>query len=367
MRGKRIDICKMMTEKRKQQKNQRIEYIDALKGFAIFCVIWGHSLQNLKNSYDFFHNPIFEFIYSFHMPLFFMVSGFFFSSSLKLNFKDFLYKKSMQLLLPCVVWSIIIHCIMKFSAAIVYGDEYFFSNWHVELKSILFPTRWSWFLRELFISYFIVYVSLKLLKKDWLACLLSIGFVLIAPYCGFQRVFLPVFWAGIYLKDNYHFILKYAKQILIISGTIFTICLFFWDGNYTMYVTDFPKLLKISPLSFNFTNINISFFRLFIGLFGSLFWFMLFKNIYKNNNFFVCLRKVGANTLAIYLLQWLIFESWITIFLEYRKFDFPDMNIWIYSLILTPLISLVIFGICIVIIKIVQKNKYVELLLFGKI
>lgn len=81
---------------------QRIEYIDALKGLAIFFVLWGHSLQYLKNEADFFHNPIFEFIYSFHMPLFFMISGFFFNSSLKLNFKEFIYKKTIQLLLPCI-------------------------------------------------------------------------------------------------------------------------------------------------------------------------------------------------------------------------------------------------------------------------
>jgi surface polysaccharide O-acyltransferase-like enzyme len=42
----------------KGTKSQRIEYVDALKGFAIFCVVWGHSLQYLKNEYDFYHNPI---------------------------------------------------------------------------------------------------------------------------------------------------------------------------------------------------------------------------------------------------------------------------------------------------------------------
>ena len=331
----------------KIKEKQRIEYIDVLKGFAIFCVLWGHSLQYLKNGYDFFHNPMFEFIYSFHMPLFFMISGFFFRSSLKLNFKVFLYKKSMQLLLPCVVWATIYYLI-DFSAAALNGNEHFFSNWFGELKQIFFPNRWAWFLRELFISYFIVYASLKILKKDWLACLLSIGFVLIMPHCEFQRVFLPVFWAGIYLNDNYQFISRYSKQILIISGTVFAMCLFFWDGNY--YVTSFPKLLEMRTLSFNFTNIDISLFRLFIGLCGSLFWFVLFGKIYKNNKFFDCFGKIGTNTLTIYLLQRLILENWIN-----RMIDFPNTNIWVYNLIVTPLISLAILGICIVIINFCKK------------
>lgn len=47
----------------------RIEYIDSIKGFAILLMIFGH----MK-----FHNYNW-FIYSFHMPLFFILSGFFFN------------------------------------------------------------------------------------------------------------------------------------------------------------------------------------------------------------------------------------------------------------------------------------------------
>jgi len=330
-----------MSEIPKTYNNQRIEFLDALKGFTIFCVTWGHALQFLRNGYDYFHNPAFEFIYSFHMALFFMVSGFFFRSSLRLNLKDFLYKRSVQLLLPCVVWSVI-YCII---------------NQHEELKTI-FSLNNFWFLRELFISYFIVYVSLKLLKKDWLACLLSIGFVLIVPLSGAQKSFFPMFWAGIYLKNNYQYISKYAKQIRIISGIIFAVCLLFWDGNYTMYVTYFPKIIQIKPFDLNFTNIDIALFRLLIGLCGSLFWFMLFEKIYKNNKFFGYLGKIGANTLAIYVLQPLIWDNGIV--------SFPTMNNWIYTLIVTPLISLGVLGVSMIIIKIVRKNKHAELLLFGK-
>lgn len=342
------------------QIKQRVEYIDALKGFAIFCVLWGHSLQHLRNGYNFFDNQMFEFIYSFHMPLFFLISGFFFRSSIKMNLKDFLLKKSVQLVLPCVVWALIYY-INSFSTAILNQDKPFLSNWLIELKNVLNPINWIWFLKELFISYFIIFVLLKLLKKEWLAFLVSISFVLIAPLCNKQRVLLPLFWLGIYMKDNYQFLSKYAKQILIISGIFFAICLLFWNGNYTMYVIGFPKLLNIKTLSFDFSNMDISLFRLFIGICGSLFWFTLFETKYKKNIFFDYLSKIGANTLAIYVLQRLILEEWIN-----RIIDFPKMNIWAYNLIVTPMISLVILIICNFLIKIVKKNRYVELLLFGK-
>ena len=83
----------------------RIPYIDNIKCFAIICVMLGHALQylegdRLENVYSF------NFIYTFHMPLFMMVSGYFFSSSLRLSFGDFIKKKFTQLLLPGLTWSL---------------------------------------------------------------------------------------------------------------------------------------------------------------------------------------------------------------------------------------------------------------------
>jgi fucose 4-O-acetylase-like acetyltransferase len=337
---------------------QRIEFIDALKGFAIFCVLWGHSLQYLRNEDDFFHNQAFEFIYSFHMPLFFMISGFFFRSSLKLNFKQFIKKKGLQLLLPCLVWAILFG-LLKFTKAIILKSDI---NYISEMMKIIVPFKWPfWFLKEIFISYFLVYVTLKIFKKEWLACILSVSFVLIAPYCGFQRFLLPIFWFGIYLKNNYQFILKYSKWILGISGLVFGICLLFWDGNYTIYVTGFQKLLKMRTLSFNFANIDIAMFRLIIGSVGSIFWLMLFQQIYKKNLFFSKLGKIGTYTLGIYIFQVTILENWIN-----NKIDFSTANIWIYNLVITPVIALLVLIICIYLIKLISKNNVLKTVLIGK-
>ena len=60
---------------------KRIEYIDFIKGICIFIVVWGHSIQNMGDGNDFWTNPVHEFICSFHMPIFMLVSGFFFSKS----------------------------------------------------------------------------------------------------------------------------------------------------------------------------------------------------------------------------------------------------------------------------------------------
>lgn len=74
----------------------RIKYIDSLKGFAILLVIIGHICPGgIWNSL----------IYSFHMALFFFISGLF--GNCYISFSEFISKKSRTLLLPFTVFVII--------------------------------------------------------------------------------------------------------------------------------------------------------------------------------------------------------------------------------------------------------------------
>lgn len=62
---------------------QRVEWIDACKGFTMLLVILGHCLDGYLKAKlfvsDFWWMQIlFDFIYSFHMPLFFVLSGYLF-------------------------------------------------------------------------------------------------------------------------------------------------------------------------------------------------------------------------------------------------------------------------------------------------
>jgi len=65
-----------------QNKQARNDFIDFLKGLSIFFVLWGHCIQYLTlGQWDFFEDKAFIFIYSFHMPLFIMISGYLFYES----------------------------------------------------------------------------------------------------------------------------------------------------------------------------------------------------------------------------------------------------------------------------------------------
>lgn len=70
---------------------KREEYFDVAKGIAILTVIMGHVIHDctLKN-----------WIFSFHMPIFFLISGYFFY---KKESKSFMKAKARQLLIPYIV------------------------------------------------------------------------------------------------------------------------------------------------------------------------------------------------------------------------------------------------------------------------
>lgn len=72
-------------------RNERSSYLDLVKAFAIICVVVGHCIQygsgaRYLSDGSYFLNVVFKVIYSFHMPLFMLVSGYlFYNSTLRAN------------------------------------------------------------------------------------------------------------------------------------------------------------------------------------------------------------------------------------------------------------------------------------------
>ncbi|MBD5461397.1 MAG: acyltransferase family protein, partial [Lachnospiraceae bacterium] len=63
------------------KSGQREKFPDLLKGFAIILVVLGHCIQEgsgerFSTETLYFYDRLYQFLYSFHMPLFMMVSGY---------------------------------------------------------------------------------------------------------------------------------------------------------------------------------------------------------------------------------------------------------------------------------------------------
>lgn len=78
--------------------NKRLDYLDVAKGIGILLVILGHcQLGRIGRAHSL--------IYSFHMPLFFFISGVCFSN--KYTFSTLAVKRFRQIILPTIYFSII--------------------------------------------------------------------------------------------------------------------------------------------------------------------------------------------------------------------------------------------------------------------
>lgn len=92
--------------------NQREEKWDIFKGFAIFLVVWGHLIWEEN------YTVPATLIYVVHMPMFFVVSGYFAYYSFEKNSTTkIIGKKTKMLFLPWITWSalaVIMNCVRHF-------------------------------------------------------------------------------------------------------------------------------------------------------------------------------------------------------------------------------------------------------------
>lgn len=87
-------------------QNNRIQYLDLIRGGLILYVVFYHmSMQFGLISYESGNRPLLFSIMSFFMTSFYFFSGFLFSS--KRSASDFVYNKVRKLLFPYVFWSVI--------------------------------------------------------------------------------------------------------------------------------------------------------------------------------------------------------------------------------------------------------------------
>ena len=80
-----------------EKSKNRILWVDAARGIAMLLVILGHCIGSLND-------PGYKFILSFHMPLFFFLSGY--CSKKEEQFRPYLKKKARELLVPQLLFGV---------------------------------------------------------------------------------------------------------------------------------------------------------------------------------------------------------------------------------------------------------------------
>ena len=171
-------------------QEERITWIDSAKGLAIFFIVVGHFL-NLGSL-----EPVNKVIYSFHIPLFFILSGYTYKKSFNIEWNK-IFKKAKQLLFPYAVY-----IILSILFCIVYGNYELTWDKLCYYNASIFFNEPIWFLLVLFavsaIEHVVCTTNWKISFQVLLLILLSIagyvcykykyGFASCLNHFGFNRI-----------------------------------------------------------------------------------------------------------------------------------------------------------------------------------
>ncbi|MEP0754064.1 acyltransferase [Trichocoleus sp. Lan] len=183
---KPVEELQILPSKPEPLSCTRLDWIDYAKGIGIILVVYVHVLTNLKNAgmgmHDLFHDYSFNFISSFHMPLFFFLSGLFVEKSLLKGKKKFWGDKFNTIVYPYLLWSVIQGSIL------VLMSTYTNNPIKLQFKDLPFymafnpiPLITLWFLYVLFASYLVFAIARKFINL-YILFSFSILIYLLNPY-----------------------------------------------------------------------------------------------------------------------------------------------------------------------------------------
>lgn len=192
-------------------KKERIDWIDVAKGIVIMLMVVGHSsLPKI----------ISDWIYSFHMPFFFIISGV--TTRWDVSIFKFLKNKVIKLMLPFFIYSILNILLFPF-----YGQ---ISLWEY-FESIMI-NGWGgialWFVPILFLALAIVRTIKGRYELISIIIILIVGFVLskynVSLPWTLATVPIATFW--VYIGKLFHKVILNINKIgTLISIFLFIICL----------------------------------------------------------------------------------------------------------------------------------------------
>lgn len=314
--------------------------MDALKLFAILLVIWGHCVQYLVSS-EYYTEPVYRIIYSFHMPLFMTISGFFGANLIKKDFKEVILSKSRQLLVPIVAFGLLLCFLIGFRFA-CFGA--------------------LWFLNSLFICSLGYYLIVRTKRFCPVLFVLSLILVVLFPMPYEVSKMWPFFLLGALLSYNYEWLKDNAGKIAITVLPVFIVMLFFWDETFFLPVENLQSE-KAADYGIWYP-LMLQGYRYLIGFCGVMFFIAGFHFLapkLPRSNYGDKLLEWGKFTLGVYIVQKVVLEMGIKHFLNFDNFGFAAFNF-----VIVPLLSIVILAFCIAIVKTIRRSRYMSFVILGE-
>ena len=325
------------------QTNIRDKKYDYIKGLLIFSVVLGHVLVPVRSALfnDFKTDPLFMGIYSFHMPLFAFLSGYFASKSIQKKFKFCFIDNCIRLLVP-----IFSYLLVSFVFTLIFDrnlDSLYKVDDSFSVKKLFHFITGAWYLWCIFFLVEMGNCTFIISRKN-----LKLTFCIL----GLVAVILNVFYKWIPAKD-----LQIPRQLIFfLVGLIYR--------NYKKRIDRYAKyIFFFSVVGYvlfirRYVLWQNYYYENFMFAFSVPFFFILFGYLYIKTytsiSSVICF--LGQNTLGIYMLHFY--------FLKMIK------PVCIDSLPVSYLIgigvSMGITALCLALCKVFRMNKNLKLLLLGE-
>lgn len=307
------------------QLSTRDKYVDSIKGFLIFLVVYGHIiLVNSPNGS--FNCALKNFIYLFHMPLFVFISGMF--AHIKDRKK---YINGIIRILETYALFQLLHYIIPLP----------YNHAKISLLNyIVFPTWTMWYLLSLASWKMVVYCigEYALLTHKKLTLLMSFfislvsGFIPVSVHFSLQRTmcWIPFFMLGYYCNPS--IISSAIKKISFFQSILVILIallgLYFFVGSSLRYITagSFNYYINANPL--------ISLGERIISFICAIILSISVIRIIPSNNH---LANIGKNTLFIYMGHSFV-ATFVFFVTRYLQFANSTIFLIIWSILTTELL-----------------------------
>jgi fucose 4-O-acetylase-like acetyltransferase len=281
-------------------KTSRHNWIDYLKGIAIILVVYRHALIGIERT----HTHIPEYLvnanmifYSFRMPLFFVLSGLFISSSFaKRTFVKIASLKFETLIYPYFLWAF-----LQITFQILFGSFTNATRSFIDYSYIFYQPReldQFWYLPALFnVTMIYLIIKSKIDPPVWLQIIIGLIFYFLAMYVN--KISILSDWMEFYIffaigdATSKFFFNKQVQQFLKSTWLLLLIIPFFVVVQiyYLSYSESFFQDNQWGRIQF-----------VGISLFGCISMVVLAFRL-QNLNTMAFLRIVGYHSLYIYVMH----------------------------------------------------------------
>ena len=325
------------------RSNNRIEYLDISKAIAIILVIIGHAIQfsnglAYRMSESFYYNLAFKIIYSFHMPLFMLITGYFtWGSYKKHGGRKLLINRIKDLLPPILFWGTIL-CLLD-----LLSHEYSISKMLGNYSGTL------WF----FISIILCTACITICEKSRYSLLLYLLILVAAhltPGLQLHKFMYTFFIAGFLIAKHAIPILpdnsrKY-RTITVISIFVWLFCLSVFNDNTYIYRSGVTLLQPWAILSFG-KQIEVVIIRYIAGFAGSFAIIGFSRWFYETGMPSKLILNIGKITKEIYIIQMIAFTRLVS----------PVLSNYQWSLTRTIIVSMVMLIFCVCLTSFLKRFR----------